>query len=73
VKRRGRDPAFLAPILALLGGSPTTILKKGGCCFGVNRLFIPSLDTIGIRAALLAAGLCFATFALLAARALTQT
>jgi hypothetical protein len=49
--KRGRDPAFLIPLLAPLGGSPTTILKKGGCCSGVHRLFITALDTLGIRAA----------------------
>jgi hypothetical protein len=50
VKRRNKDPAFITPILAPLGASPTTILKKGGCCSGVNRLFITALDTIDIRA-----------------------
>jgi hypothetical protein len=49
--KRGRDPAFLLRLLAPLGGSPTTILKKGGCCSGVHRVFITSLDTLGIRAA----------------------
>lgn len=49
--KRGRDPVFLMPLLAPLGGSPTTILEKGGCCSGVHRLFITSLDTLGIRAA----------------------
>jgi hypothetical protein len=49
--KRGRDPALLLPLLAPLGGSPTTILEKGGCCAGVHRLFITSLDTLGIRAA----------------------
>ncbi len=49
--KRGQDPAFLLPLLAPLGGSPSTILKKGGCCSGVHRLFITSLDTLGIRAA----------------------
>ena len=49
--KRGRDPVFLTPLLASLGGSPTTILSKGGCCSGVHRLFITALDTLGIRAA----------------------
>ena len=49
--KRGRDPTFLMPLLARLGGSPPTILKEGGCCSGVHRLFITSLDTLGIRAA----------------------
>jgi len=51
VKRRGRDPAFLTPLLAPLGATPTTILARGGCCSGMHRLFITSLDCIGIRAA----------------------
>jgi hypothetical protein len=51
VKRRGQDPAFLTPLLAPLGASPTTILARGGCCSGMHRLFITSLDSIGIRAA----------------------
>jgi hypothetical protein len=49
--KRGRDPVFLTPLLASLGASPTTILREGGCCSGVHRLFITSLDTLGIRAA----------------------
>lgn len=51
VKRRGRDPVFLSRVLAPLGASPVTILRKGGCRSGVHRLFITSLDTVGIRAA----------------------
>ncbi|HXW74026.1 MAG TPA: hypothetical protein VEK10_04350 [Steroidobacteraceae bacterium] len=50
VKRRGRDP-ILIPLLAALGASPSTILRKGGCCSGVHRLFIACLDSIGIRSA----------------------
>jgi hypothetical protein len=50
VKRRGHDP-ILIPLLGTLGASPSTILKKGGCCSGVHRLFITCLDCIGIRAA----------------------
>ncbi len=49
--KRGKDPVFLTPFLAPLGGSPTTILKRGGCCSGVQRLFITALDAIGIPAA----------------------
>ena len=51
VKRAKKDPAFLLPLLAPLGGSPVTILKKGACCSGVHRLYITCLDTLGIRAA----------------------
>ena len=50
VKRRGRDPVLIPP-LAALGASPSTVLEKGGCCSGVQRLFITCLDSIGIRAA----------------------
>jgi hypothetical protein len=49
--KRGRNPVFLARLLAPLGPSPVAVLEKGGCCSGVNRLFITSLDAIGIRAA----------------------
>jgi hypothetical protein len=51
VRRAKNDPAFLLPLLAPLGGSPLTILRKGACCSGVHRLYITSLDTLGIRAA----------------------
>jgi hypothetical protein len=51
VKRAKHDPTFLLPLLAPLGGSPVTILKKGACCSGVHRLYITCLDTLGIRAA----------------------
>jgi hypothetical protein len=51
VKRAKKDPAFLLSLLAPLGGSPVTILKKGACCSGMCRLYITSLDTLGIRAA----------------------
>lgn len=50
IKRRHHDPPFLMPLLAPLGPSPVTVLKEGGCCSGVNRLFITCLDTMGIRA-----------------------
>jgi hypothetical protein len=51
VQRRGKDPFFLSRVLAPLGASPTTVLKRGGCCSGLHRLFITALDTLGIRAA----------------------
>lgn len=44
------DPTFLTRFLAPLGPSPIAVLKQGGCCSGVNRLFIVSLDAIDIRA-----------------------
>lgn len=49
--KRGKDPVFLSRVLAPLGASPVTILERGGCCSGVHRLLITSLDTIGIQAA----------------------
>jgi hypothetical protein len=51
VKRRQQDPRLEIPLFASLGASPSTILREGGCCSGVHRLFITSLDSIGIRAA----------------------
>jgi hypothetical protein len=51
VRRVVPDPVFISRILAPLGASPVSVLKQGGCCSGTHRLFITSLDTIGIRAA----------------------
>jgi hypothetical protein len=48
--KAGPDPAFLTKFLAPLGPSPPAVLKQGGCCSGIHRLFIASLDTIDIRA-----------------------
>jgi hypothetical protein len=48
---RGPDPVFLTKLLRLLGASPIAVLEQGGCCSGIHRLFIASLDAIGIRAA----------------------
>lgn len=49
--RRRSDPHFLAKLLSPLGASPLTVLEFGGCCSGIHRLFIASLQTIGITAA----------------------
>jgi len=51
VWRRDPDPVFISPMLSALGASPVSILRQGGCCSGTHRLFITSLDAIGIRAA----------------------
>jgi hypothetical protein len=51
VKRHNRDPVFLTRLLTPLGPSPIAVLKRGGCCSGIHRLFIASLDAIDIRAA----------------------
>jgi len=49
---RSEDPRFI-PIAALdiLGGSPISILRRGGCCSGLCRLCITGLRTLGIKAA----------------------
>ena len=49
---RGGDPPFI-PIAALdiVGGTPVSILRRGGCCSGFARLYITGLGTLGIKAA----------------------
>jgi hypothetical protein len=49
---RSNDPPFI-PIAALdiLGGTPVSILRRGGCCSGVTRLYITGLSMLGIKAA----------------------
>ncbi len=49
--KRGNDPIFVSRVLAPLGASPPRVLDEGGCCSGINRLFITSLETLGIRSA----------------------
>lgn len=49
--KEGPDPTFLTRFLASFGPSPIAVLKRGGCCSGIHRLFIASLDAIHIRAA----------------------
>lgn len=48
---RAPDPVFLFSLFRPLGASPLAVLRRGGCCSGVHRLFIACLDVIGIRAA----------------------
>jgi hypothetical protein len=48
---RGPDPCLFPRALRSLGASPMAILRRGGCCSGLHRLYIASLDTIGIRSA----------------------
>ena len=50
ILRRRRDPLFLSSVLRSMGPSPVAVLKTGGCCSGLNRLYITALDTLGIRA-----------------------
>jgi hypothetical protein len=49
---RGDDPPFI-PIAALniIGATPVSILRRGGCCSGFARLYITGLGTLGIKAA----------------------
>ena len=49
---RSSDPPFI-PIRAvdILGATPVSILRRGGCCSGMTRLYITALATLGIRAA----------------------
>jgi hypothetical protein len=49
---RGSDPPFI-PIAALdiVGATPVSILRHGGCCSGFARLYITGLGTLGIKAA----------------------
>ena len=49
--RSAPDPTFLTKLLTPLGPSPIAVLKQGGCCSGIHRLFIASLDAIDIRSA----------------------
>lgn len=48
---RAPDPAFLTSCLAALGATPEQVLRQGGCCSGISRLFILTLRKHGIRAA----------------------
>jgi hypothetical protein len=51
VMRAADDPFFLLPALRPLGGTPLSVLRRGGCCSGTSRLYIVCLDLLGIRAA----------------------
>jgi hypothetical protein len=49
---RGKDHAFLGiEFLELIGATPGEVLRRGGCCSGLSRLYIIALRTLGIRAA----------------------
>lgn len=48
---RTHDPVFLLSALRPIGASPLAVLRRGGCCSGIHRLFIACLETIGIQAA----------------------
>lgn len=48
---RGRDHAFLGlEIPALLGATPGDVLRRGGCCSGLSRLYVIALRSCGIQA-----------------------
>ena len=49
---RGEDPPFIPiRLLDILGATPVSILRRGGCCSGLTRLYITGLATLGIKAA----------------------
>ena len=49
---RANDPRFIPiAVLDFLGGTPVSILRRGGCCSGLSRLYITGLGTLGIKAA----------------------
>lgn len=48
---RRQDPLFVSPLFHVLGASPIAVLRSGGCCSGLARLYILGLDSLGIRAA----------------------
>ena len=49
---KGKDHAFLGLAFPpLLGATPGSVLRHGGCCSGISRLYIIALRTLGIRAA----------------------
>lgn len=49
---RGKDHAFLGlEFPALLGATPGDVLRRGGCCSGLSRLYVIALRTLGIKAA----------------------
>jgi hypothetical protein len=48
---RGKDHAFLGlEVPALLGATPVEVLRRGGCCSGLSRLYVLALRSLGIRA-----------------------
>ena len=50
IVRRDDDPPFLHPALAVIGASPSAVLRHGACCSGIARLYILALDALGISA-----------------------
>lgn len=50
VVRRDDDPPFLHPALAVIGASPSAVMRYGACCSGIARLYILALDSLDIPA-----------------------
>jgi hypothetical protein len=51
-RRPKGDPVFIGiPFLSFLGASPGAILKNGGCCSGLTRLYIVCSNALAIPAA----------------------
>jgi hypothetical protein len=48
---RGQDPLFISSVFHVVGATPIAVLRNGGCCSGLARLYILGLDALGIRAA----------------------
>ena len=48
---RRPDPFFISSVFHLFGATPTAVLRSGGCCSGLARLYILGLDALGIKAA----------------------
>jgi hypothetical protein len=44
------DPPYLLKVLAPLGASPGALIRRGGCCSGMSRLYIHVLSQLGIPA-----------------------
>jgi hypothetical protein len=51
VRRLPDDPYFLLPVLGPLGATPAAVIRKGGCCSGMSRLYITALHQLGVPAA----------------------
>jgi hypothetical protein len=51
ISRGGERPFIPIRALDILGATPVSILRRGGCCSGLTRLYITGLGTLGIKAA----------------------
>jgi hypothetical protein len=48
--KRGPDRHYLLPFLAPLGSTPLQVLRRGGCCSGLTRLYVLLLHELRIPA-----------------------